>query len=196
MIEQRKKETTKIYIIMNKPEGYVCSAVSDSHKTVYELLPSEFQELVQNAKRGERLHTIGRLDCNTSGLLIVTNDGIFSHNISAPEKHINKIYEVELKNSVLKEEQIIYQKKAFQGIVLPAEKKYGEQKSSPMTITFKSESKCFIELSEGKFHQVKRTFSALGNEVINLCRIKIGKLELNKNLKPGDYKILNHPPEI
>lgn len=196
MIEQRKKETPKIYIIMNKPEGYVCSAVSDSHKTVYELLPSEFQELVQNAKRGERLHTIGRLDCNTSGLLIFTNDGIFSHNISAPEKHINKIYEVELKNSVLKEEQIIYQKKALQGLVLPAEKKYGEQKSSPMTITFKSESKCFIELSEGKFHQVKRTFSALGNEVIKLCRIKIGKLELNKNLKPGDYKILNHPPEI
>ncbi|MDD5928603.1 MAG: pseudouridine synthase [Spirochaetales bacterium] len=196
MIEQRKKETPKIYIIMNKPEGYVCSAVSDSHKTVYELLPSEFQELVQNAKRGERLHTIGRLDCNTSGLLIFTNDGIFSHNISAPEKHINKIYEAELKNSVLKEEQIIYQKKALQGLVLPAEKKYGEQKSSPMTITFKSESKCFIELSEGKFHQVKRTFSALGNEVIKLCRIKIGKLELNKNLKPGDYKILNHPPEI
>lgn len=196
MIEQRKKETPKIYIIMNKPEGYVCSAVSDSHKTVYELLPSEFQELVQNAKRGERLHTIGRLDCNTSGLLIFTNDGIFSHNISAPEKHINKIYEVELKNSVLKEEQIIYQKKALQGLVLPAEKKYGEQKSSPMTITFKSESRCFIELSEGKFHQVKRTFSALGNEVIKLCRIKIGKLELNKNLKPGDYKILNHPPEI
>lgn len=65
-----------------------------------------------------------------------------------------------------------------------------------MKISFQSESKCFIELSEGKFHQVKRTFSALGNEVIKLCRIKIGKLELNKNSKPGEYKILTSPPEI
>ena len=196
MEKKGNKETQKLYIIMNKPEGYVCSAVSDSHKTVYELLHPELQKLVQNAKRGERLHTVGRLDCNTSGLLLFTNDGFFSHKISSPENHINKIYEVELKNSVSENEQFIYQKKALQGIILPAEKKFGEQKSSPMKISFQSESKCFIELSEGKFHQVKRTFSALGNEVIKLCRIKIGKLELNKNSKPGEYKILTSPPEI
>ena len=75
-----KAETAskKIYLIMNKPCGYVCSAASDSHKTVYELLTPELQELVQGAKRGHRLHTIGRLDADTSGLLLLTTDGYFS----------------------------------------------------------------------------------------------------------------------
>ena len=68
---------------MNKPVGYVCSAASDSHKTVYELLSPELQELVRDAPRGSRLHTVGRLDCDTSGLLLLTNDGKFSNKITA-----------------------------------------------------------------------------------------------------------------
>ena len=73
----------KIYIMMNKPAGYVCSAVSDSHHTVYELLPPDLQELVTKPTRGHRLHTVGRLDCDTSGLLLLTNDGFFSHSLTA-----------------------------------------------------------------------------------------------------------------
>lgn len=128
MEKKGNKETQKLYIIMNKPEGYVCSAVSDSHKTVYELLPPELQKLVQNAKRGERLHTVGRLDCNTSGLLLFTNDGFFSHKISSPENHINKIYEVELKNSVSENEQFIYQKKLYRELFFRQKKNLENKK--------------------------------------------------------------------
>lgn len=181
---------------MNKPAGYVCSAVSDSHKTVYELLSPELQDKVQNAKRGQRLHTIGRLDCDTSGLLLFTNDGFFSHKISAPENHILKVYEVELKNPVTEEEQIEYQKKVKNGITLPPEKKFGEQKTLPMKINFISAKNCTIEISEGKFHQVRRTFTALGNEVAKLKRIKIGNQSLPKNLEEGNYKVETTPPEI
>ena len=78
----------KIYLLMNKPCGYVCSAVSDSHKTVYQLLTPELQNLVRNAKRGERLHTVGRLDCDTSGLLLLTTDGFYSHSLTAPEMNV------------------------------------------------------------------------------------------------------------
>ena len=67
---------------MNKPCGFVCSAASDSHKTVYELLTPELQKMVSEAPRGCRLHTVGRLDCDTSGLLLITNDGNFSHKIT------------------------------------------------------------------------------------------------------------------
>lgn len=190
------EENQKIYIIMNKPAGYVCSAVSDSHKTVYELLSPELQDKVQNAKRGQRLHTIGRLDCDTSGLLLFTNDGFFSHKISAPENHILKVYEVELKNPVTEEEQIEYQKKVKNGITLLPEKKFGEQKTLPMKINFISAKNCTIEISEGKFHQVRRTFTALGNEVTKLKRIKIGNQSLPENLEEGNYKVETTPPEI
>ena len=77
------KPSEYYYLIMNKPLGYVCSAASDSHKTVYELLTPELQALVTDAPRGCRLHTVGRLDCDTSGLLLITNDGKFSNGITA-----------------------------------------------------------------------------------------------------------------
>ena len=77
------KPEVYIYLVMNKPAGFVCSAVSDSHKTVYDLLSPELKELVSGAPRGSRLHTVGRLDCDTSGLLLLTNDGKFSHEITA-----------------------------------------------------------------------------------------------------------------
>ena len=77
------KPSQYYYLIMNKPCGYVCSAASDSHKTVYELLSIELQELVKGVPRGCRLHTVGRLDCDTSGLLLLTNDGKFSNRITS-----------------------------------------------------------------------------------------------------------------
>ena len=97
---------------MNKPCGYVCSAVSDSHKTVYELLPPELNSLVQGAKRGSRLHTIGRLDADTSGLLLFTTDGYFSHRIAAnPE--ISKTYCATLVKPVEEKQQKKYLQNPF-----------------------------------------------------------------------------------
>ena len=184
-----------LYLIMNKPVGYVCSAVSDSHKTVYELLPPEMQSLVQNAKRGHRLHTIGRLDCDTSGLLLLTTDGNFSHKVATARKiggaELEKTYKVELARIVRQNEQIDYQTRAAQGIVLPPEKKFGEQKAAPAKIEWLNEKQCKITITEGKFHEVRRLFRALGNEVVKLERIAIAGLTLPMKLEQGEWRELN-----
>lgn len=183
---------------MNKPCGYVCSAVSDSHKTVYQLLPPELQNLVQNAKRGERLHTVGRLDCETSGLLLITNDGDFSHKLTDPQNKIEKNYLVTLAHPVTKDDVARYVKEVATGVILPPEKKAPEEKSAPGKLEFTTGSvldenctNCKITVTEGKFHEVRRIFRALGNEVINLKRIKLGNYELPLDLKEGSYIIIN-----
>ena len=175
----------EIYIVMNKPKGYVCSAASDSHKTVYELLPPELQDLVKNAKRGHRLHTIGRLDSDTTGLLLLTTDGKFSHRIAAAG--IAKTYLATLKNPVTKEQQTQYISRAGQRLLLPAEKKAPEQQAAPAKLHFIGPNSCEITITEGKFHVVRRIFRALGNEVTELERTAIGVFELPKDLMPGQY---------
>lgn len=173
---------------MNKPSGYVCSAVSDSHKTVYELLSPELR-LLMNAKRGQRLHSVGRLDCDTSGLLLFTNDGFFSHELTSSENNFEKVYIAKLKNLVTKSEQKKYCDLFSTGIILPPEKKAPEQKALPAKIEFLSEDECRVTVCEGRFHQIKRMFLAVNNEVINLKRIQFGKLVLPENLLPGKYDL-------
>ena len=180
----------KIYLVMNKHSGYVCSAVSDSYKTVYSLLPLEYEELLF-AKRGERIHTVGRLDCDTSGLLIFTTDGEFSNLLSRPESHVSKTYLVTLRDSVSLKMQSEYIEKMKKGVMLPAEKKAPEQQSGPADVEFISHNKCVVSLNEGKFHQVKRMFLAVENEVTELKRIKTGNLELSNNLAPGQYIVMD-----
>ena len=223
---------------MNKPCGYVCAAASDSHKTVYELLTPELQALVSDAPRGCRLHTVGRLDSDTSGLLLITNDGKFSNRITTgtvaepevavvecpqntrslslskgetTEKHdrseicggfdtigalapfysnhrVSKTYRARLANPVSPEKQEEYIKLAAAGLTLPPEKKCGEQKALPATLIFETEQVCKITVHEGKFHEVRRIFRALGNEVTELARLSIGNLELPPDLKPGQWR--------
>lgn len=206
---------------MNKPRGYVCSAVSDSHKTVYDLLTPELQELVQGAKRGNRLHTIGRLDADTSGLLLLTTDGYFSNRITAstvvepaettaehsPSEvcgsfdtvsgllnhrmhRISKTYRATLKTPASAEAQSEYITRASQGLILPPEKKYGEQEAEAAALHFIKSDICEITVHEGKFHEVRRIFRALGNEVKELERISIGGLKLPEDLAPGQWRKL------
>ena len=182
--------TEKIYLVMNKPCSYVCSAVSDSHKTVYDLLSPDLQKLVQGAKRGQRLHTIGRLDSNTSGLLLFTTDGMFSHNVAA-NTSITKSYRAKLVKSVDHEQQTYYINKAASGLTLPPEKKYGEQQAKPAALHFIKDDLCEITVQEGKFHEVRRIFQALGNEVAELERISIGSFQLPIELAPGQYRKLS-----
>ncbi|MCQ2588424.1 MAG: pseudouridine synthase [Treponema sp.] len=177
----------KIYILMNKPAGFVCTAASDSHKTVFELLPDEIR-LLQKEKRGQRLHTVGRLDCDTSGLLLITNDGNFSHKMTNPEFCVEKKYEAVIKNPVSKEEQILYIEKFSKGVLLPAEKKAPEQLSLPCRLSFISETKCLVTVNEGKFHEVRRLFLSVGNEVLNLKRISMGNFTLPDDLAEGMWK--------
>lgn len=179
---------------MNKPAGYVCSAVSDSHKTVYSLLPQELQQLLQ-AKRGEKIHTVGRLDCETSGLLLFTTDGNFSNHLTRPESHVIKVYKACLRDKVSLSEQEDYREKFQNGVMLPAEKKAPEQKSGPAKIEFLNDKECLVTISEGKFHQVRRLFLAVGNEVLHLERQQLGQLILNPQLPSGSYRSLT-PKEI
>lgn len=172
---------------MNKPAGFVCTAASDSHKTVFELLPDELR-MLQKEERGQRLHTVGRLDCDTSGLLLITNDGNFSHYMTSPESKIEKKYEVVLKNPVDKIEQEFYIKEFSKGVVLPAEKKAPEQLSLPCKLEFISETKCLVTVNEGKFHEVRRLFLAVGNEVFLLKRISMGNFTLPDDLAEGMWK--------
>ena len=178
------------YLLMNKPCAYVCAAASDSHKTVYELLTPELQAMVTGAPRGSRLHTIGRLDCDTSGFLLITNDGKFSNKI-ATSPEIQKTYRATLAKPLASEEQKKYIARAAGGLTLPSEKKFGEQEALPAALIFESPEICKITVQEGKFHEVRRIFRALGNEVIELQRVAIGNLELPPDLKPGQWRELS-----
>ncbi|MCQ2575763.1 MAG: pseudouridine synthase [Treponema sp.] len=184
------KSAQKIYLLMNKPAGYVCSAVSDSHKTVYQLLPPELQEL-QKSKRGEKLHTVGRLDCDTSGLLLFTTDGFFSDRLTRPENHIPKTYRAILETAVPVEQQHSIIEQFAEGVTLPAEKKAPEQFSGPAELSFISDTECEITVHQGKFHQVRRMFLAAGNKVQKLHRISEGEYLLPDNLQPGEYITLS-----
>ena len=184
----RKKHIPKIkfYFLMNKKSGFVCSTVSDRRQTVYVAFPKD----ILADENGAKLHSVGRLDADTEGLLLFTNDGKLSDFLTRPQNKIEKTYLVGLKNSVSSSEQKNYAKKAENGLVLPPEKKAGEQKSGGAKIDWLNENECKITLTEGKFHEVKRIFRALGNEVVFLRRIKMAGLVLDESLKPGEYRNL------
>ena len=184
----RKKHipVKKLYFLMNKAAGTVCSTVSDRRRTVYEAFP----DAVLADGNGARLHSVGRLDADTEGLLLFTNDGKLSNFLTRPESKIEKTYLVVLASPVCTSEQKNYSEKATAGLVLPAEKKAGEQKSGVAKILWRSETECEISLCEGKFHEVKRIFRALGNEVKNLKRIKFAGLALPADLGEGDFREL------
>ena len=180
-----------LYLMMNKPLGAVCAVASDSHPTVFSFLDDEKKKQASLAPRGVRLHTVGRLDSDTSGLLLLTTDGRFSHHITAPESAINKTYLVTLKKPIAEPaQQEDYIKKCAAGLLLPPDHKAQQEKSAPARLTFRSPDICTITVTEGKFHEVRRIFRALGNEVSALHRLSIANLQLDENLAPGQYREL------
>ena len=160
------------YYMLHKPQGVV-SATTDNHdKTVMDLLKDA---------PGKDLFPVGRLDKDTEGLLLITNDGELSHNLLSPKKHVEKTYLVEAKETVTNE----MLQKLEQGVdigeeklTLPAKVKQIEDKKIELTIT------------EGKFHQVKRMLKAVDNEVIYLKRLSMGSLQLDSKLALGEYRCL------
>ncbi len=162
----------KIYIMLNKPSGYISSAIVEGEKTIMELLDLKYQR---------RLFPIGRLDKDTEGLILLTNDGQYSHKLMHPNKKVSKIYYVEVDNDL--EEKFVD--------IFSSGVDIGDYFTKPATLKIINETTCTLEIQEGKFHQVKRMFEAVGCEVIYLKRIQIGKLELDENLKNGEYRKLN-----
>ncbi len=174
-----------LYIILNKPVDVVCSRVSDSHKTVFDFLPDS----IKNHPLYEHLHVAGRLDSDSRGLVFLTTNGYLSSTLARPETHVEKIYEVRLRDSVSLEMQMEYKKKFEEGFEIPPEKKGEAFFSKPAKIFFE-DSKIIVKISEGKFHQVRRMFSALGNQVTDLKRVSIGGILLPESLLEGEMKVL------
>ena len=190
IVKINNKELEKInhfYLMMNKPAGFVCSSVSDRSKVVYELLENFKNE---NPNKFEKLHTVGRLDKDTEGLLLFTTNGNFSNHITRKENQIEKTYYVELEKKLSKDEQLLYKEKFEKGIFLPEEKKAKSFTTLPAKIIWLSENSCNLTIQEGKFHQVRRMFFAMNNFVAYLKRISIGKLFLDNSLLKGEYREL------
>lgn len=166
-----------IYLMLNKPEGYVSATKDGKEKTVLDLVPNEY--------RNREVFPAGRLDKNTTGLMIITDDGKMAHNILAPKKHISKKYEVTIDIPVTEE-----MKNGFKdGIDLID----GKCKSSDMVITGQYTAE--VILTEGRYHQIKRMFGCYGAKVTKLHRTQMGKLELPKDLAPGKTRELT-PEEL
>lgn len=161
-----------IYLILNKPAGYI-SAVEDKHMpTVLDLLDEKYLH--------RNVFPAGRLDKDTTGLMIITDDGQFVHDILAPKKHVNKTYEVTLDIPVNLEMVRGFQ----EGVVLND----GKCKTATLEITGENTGK--VMLTEGRYHQIKRMFGCYGAKVIKLHRISMGNLVLPENLKEGESREL------
>lgn len=164
-----------VYYMMNKPAGVLSAARDARTPTVVDLLPPEFQ------RRG--LFPAGRLDKDTEGLMIITNDGVFAHRMLAPKSHVFKRYEARLAGPVGEAGRKRFEAGLeLNGMTcLPAEMDVLEQGDRPLVL---------VKIREGKFHQVKRMFLALGNEVLHLRRVQIGALRLDGSLAPGQAREL------
>lgn len=181
-----------LYILMNKPKNCVCSRVSDKSQTVYEVLELALSKIEENISQEQlkSLSSLGRLDKDTTGLLLFSTNGSFNHYVTDEKNKIPKTYYVKLKKSLTKTQQIEYKKKLEDGILLEAEKKAKKVFVKNQKVQWESENTCFFTIEQGIFHQVRRSFLSLGNEVLELHRVKIGDLEIPLDLEFGDVKIL------
>jgi len=173
-----------VYIMLNKPEGYVCANEDGEHPTVMDLLRNE-TNFVGHKKRPlpvKDLQIVGRLDIDTTGLVLITNDGKWNHNITAPNVECKKVYRVSLKQPLDPRVPELFAK----GVQLEGEKR----KTRPAFIHVITPKKVSLSLSEGKYHQVKRMFAAAGNGVKKLHRESVGGILLDDDLASGQYRFL------
>ncbi|MGG1575508.1 pseudouridine synthase [Fictibacillus sp. NRS-1165] len=169
------KET--IYLMMNKPPGVISATEDHVQETVIDLLEDRDQILSP--------FPVGRLDKDTEGLLVLTNDGQLSHSLLSPKKHVPKTYFAKINGRVTQEDVEAFK----EGVVL--DDGYKTKPGAVLSILHSGEiSEIELIITEGKFHQVKRMFEAVGKKVTYLKRIKMGGLSLDENLKLGEYREL------
>lgn len=174
-----------IYLMMNKPQNVVCANKDGIHDTVFSLLDERFR--IGFAL--ENLHLVGRLDIDTEGLLVFTTDGKLTHRLISPKSNCPKKYFVRLENPLSEELCAEYESKLKQGIHIEREDKEPEADCLPAEIEFTAKpDEVFLTIVEGKYHQVKRMFKALGNSVVYLKRVSINALSLDENLLPSQYR--------
>ncbi len=162
-----------LYIMLYKPQGFVCSHEDAYNHTAFVLLD---EPNVQD------LHFAGRLDVDTTGLVLVTNDGKWSHRVTSPKHKCDKTYRVWLDDPI----EDNYSQAFAEGIQLRGEK----QLTKPAQLEIIGEKQVLLTIHEGKYHQVKRMFAALGNKVVGLHRESVGPIVLDESLEPGEYRYL------
>lgn len=166
-----------IYLMMNKPRGVVSATEDNYDRTVMDLLKDE--------DRFYNPFPAGRLDKDTEGLLLLTNNGHLAHSLLSPKKHVDKTYYAEVEEEITADDV-----KAFaEGIVLSNEN-YRTLPAKLEIIKSGYPSSCCVTIREGKFHQIKRMFNAVNNEVVYLKRLSMGPIRLDESLKPGEYRHL------
>jgi len=164
-----------VYLMMNKPQDYISATEDRTHATVLDLIDPYYHHF--------DLFPMGRLDKDTEGLLILTNDGKLAHQVLSPKKHVEKTYYVEVEGRVTEDDVKLFEK----GLDL------GDFTSMPAQLAIIAAgevSTAIVVIKEGKYHQVKRMFEAVGKEVCYLKRIQMGGLELDEELELGEYKEL------
>ncbi len=163
-------------LILHKPVGYICST-RGSERLIYELLPDRL------AARSPAMSPIGRLDRETSGLLLLTDDGQVNHRITSPRTHLPKIYEVELANDLTGNEAMEF---ASGTMLLESE----TEPLEPARLEVIDDRHVRLTLTEGRYHQVRRMFAAVGNHVVSLHRSAIGDLYLG-DLGAGEWRAIS-----
>ena len=163
------------YIMMNKPIGVVSATKDEQHKTVMDLIDNE---------NAADLHIVGRLDLNSSGLLLLTNDGDWSRSLMSPENKVAKVYEVTLEHTITDE--------CIQAFADCMYFSYEDITTKPAHLEILSEHVAKVTLEEGRYHQIKRMFGRFRNPVLALHRVSIGEIKLDNGLAPGEYRALTH----
>lgn len=163
------------YYLFHKPAGCVSATEDKIHKTVMDYLTDTLRD---------DLFPVGRLDIDTEGLLLITNDGALAHELLSPAHHVKKTYYARVAGRVTEEDARLFQ----QGVDIGEEKL--TKPAELVILTSGEESEIELTITEGKFHQVKRMFQAVGKEVVYLKRLSMGPLTLPETLLPGEYRAL------
>lgn len=161
------------YLMLHKPAGYVCANSDSDYPVVVDLI---------RLPRWQELQIVGRLDIDTTGLVLLTDDGQWNHRITSPRHECNKIYRVTTANPISAETAELF----ATGVQLHGEK----AATRPAQLELISSHEARLTIHEGKYHQVKRMFAAAGNLVVALHRESIGNIQLDPALAPGEYRPL------
>lgn len=171
----------KAYLLLHKPAGYECSQRPSAWPSIYTLLPAPLRQR-PNKGATPGVQAIGRLDQDTTGLLLLSDDGAFIHKMSSPRHHVPKVYEVGTADPV-DDKQL---RRLLEGVVLDDDPKPVRAAACEAT----GDHALRLTLTEGKYHQVKRMLAAVGNRVTTLHRSRIGRLALPAEIRPGEWRWL------
>lgn len=171
----------RVYLMLHKPPGTECSSKPSAYPSIYTLLPAPLRQRPQKGG-AVGVQAVGRLDQDTTGLLLLTDDGQFIHRMNSPRRHVPKVYEVTAKHPV-EAQQVA---NLLAGVVLDDDPRPVRAAACEIT----GERQLRLTLTQGKYHQVKRMVAAAGNRVEGLHRSRIGRLELPADLAPGQWRWL------